>query len=105
MGQEHLRNKGEVSGAQQGIPVCPGAFQRVGTAQSVKLVVKHLLLSRWTDCGKWEFLWKIHFLIENQAGSSGADFSLINTKSFSISSPSTLITELAATGFFFQINP
>lgn len=56
MGQEHLRNKEEVSGAQQGVSVCPGVFQRVGTAQSVKMVVKPLLISKWTDCGKWELL-------------------------------------------------
>lgn len=58
-GQEHLRKKEEVLGAQQGISVCPGIFQRVGTAQSVKMVVKHLLISRWSGCGKWELLWKI----------------------------------------------
>lgn len=52
MGQEHLRNKEEVSGAQQGVSVCPGVFQRVGTAQSVKMVV----ISKWTDCGKWKLL-------------------------------------------------
>lgn len=56
MGQEHLRNKEDVSGAQRGVSVCPGVFQRAGTAQSVKMVVKPLLISKWTDCGKWELL-------------------------------------------------
>lgn len=94
MGQEHLRNKGEVSGAQQGVSVCPGLSQRAGSAQTARMVVKHLLISGCTDCGK--------SLKDPQ---SSADVFLINTKSFSRSSPSTCITVLAAIDFSFQINP
>lgn len=94
MGQEHLRNKGEVSGAQQGVSVCPGLSQRAGSAQTARMVVKHLLISGCTDCGK--------SLKDPQ---SSADVFLINTKSFSSSSPSTCITVLQQQIFLSKSTP
>lgn len=49
-------------------------------------------------------MWEVGIALKDPE-SSGADFSLKNTKSFSNSSPSTHIPVLPAADFSFQINP